>query len=45
VFDASTVAALDGVEQRFAKHGSTVEVVHLNTGSTALHGRLSGELG
>ena len=23
VFDASTVAALDGVEQRFAKHGST----------------------
>ncbi|PZE68227.1 SulP family inorganic anion transporter [Curtobacterium sp. MCBD17_021] len=45
VFDASTVAALDGVEQRFAKHGSTVEVVNLNTGSTALHGRLSGHLG
>ncbi|MBT1619046.1 SulP family inorganic anion transporter [Curtobacterium flaccumfaciens pv. poinsettiae] len=45
VFDASTVAALDGVEQRFAKHGSTVEVVNLNTGSIALHGRLSGELG
>ncbi|MGG7307808.1 SulP family inorganic anion transporter [Curtobacterium sp. AB451] len=45
VFDASTVAALDGVEQRFAKHGSSVEVVHLNTGSTAIHGRLSGELG
>ncbi|PYY50198.1 SulP family inorganic anion transporter [Curtobacterium sp. MCBD17_023] len=44
VFDASTVAALDGVEQRFAKHGSTVEVVNLNTGSTALHGRLSGHL-
>jgi SulP family sulfate permease len=45
VFDASTVAALDGVEQRFAKHGSTVEVVNLDTGSIALHGRLSGELG
>ena len=45
VFDASTVAALDGVEQRYAQHGSTVEVVNLNTGSTALHGRLSGELG
>ncbi|PZE85108.1 SulP family inorganic anion transporter [Curtobacterium sp. MCBD17_032] len=44
VFDASTVAALDGIEQRFAKHGSTVEVVNLNTGSTALHGRLSGHL-
>jgi SulP family sulfate permease len=45
VFDASTVAALDGVEQRFAKHGSTVEVVNLNTGSVAIHRRLSGELG
>ncbi|MBT2503389.1 SulP family inorganic anion transporter [Curtobacterium sp. ISL-83] len=45
VYDASTVAALDGVEQRFAQHGSTVEVVNLNTASTALHGRLSGELG
>ncbi|PYY63816.1 sodium-independent anion transporter [Curtobacterium sp. MCPF17_003] len=45
VFDASTVAALDGVEQRFAKHGSTVEVVNLDSGSIALHGRLSGELG
>lgn len=45
VFDASTVAALDGVEQRFAKHGSTVEVMGLNTGSVAIHGRLSGELG
>ena len=45
VFDASTVAALDGIEQRFAKHGSRVEVVNLNTGSVALHGRLSGHLG
>ncbi|WP_418515606.1 SulP family inorganic anion transporter [Curtobacterium flaccumfaciens pv. flaccumfaciens] len=45
VFDASTVASLDGAEQRFAKHGSTVEVVNLDTGSIALHGRLSGELG
>ena len=45
VFDASTVAALDGIEQRFAQHGSTVEVVNLNTGSIALHGRLSGHLG
>jgi SulP family sulfate permease len=44
VFDASTVAALDGIRQRFAKHGSTVEVVDLNTGSTALHDRLSGHL-
>jgi SulP family sulfate permease len=45
VFDASTVAALDGIEQRFAKHGSTVEVVNLDTGSIALHGKLSGHLG
>jgi SulP family sulfate permease len=45
VFDASTVAALDGIEQRFAKHGSRVEVVNLDTGSIALHGKLSGHLG
>jgi SulP family sulfate permease len=45
VFDASTVAALDGIEQRFAKHGSRVEVLNLDTGSIALHGKLSGHLG
>jgi SulP family sulfate permease len=45
VFDASTVAALDGIEQRFAKHGSRVEVVNLDNGSIALHGKLSGHLG
>lgn len=45
VFDASTVAALDGIEQRYRKHGSTVEVTGLNTASVALHGRLSGHLG
>ena len=45
VFDASTVAALDGVEQRYAQHGSTVRVENLNTGSVAIHGRLSGHLG
>jgi SulP family sulfate permease len=45
VFDASTVAALDAVEQRYARHGTAVEVAGLNTGSVALHGRLSGHLG
>ncbi|MBM7802231.1 SulP family sulfate permease [Curtobacterium luteum] len=45
VFDASTVAALDGVEQRYAQHGSTVRVENLDTGSVAIHGRLTGHLG
>jgi SulP family sulfate permease len=45
VFDASTVAALDAVEQRYARRGTTVEVAGLDTGSVALHGRLSGHLG
>ncbi|WP_022902830.1 SulP family inorganic anion transporter, partial [Curtobacterium sp. B8] len=45
VFDASTVAALDGVEQRYAQHGSTVRVENLDTGSVAIHGRLTGRLG
>jgi SulP family sulfate permease len=45
IWDASTVAALDAVEQRYAQHGITVRVENMNTGSLRLHSRLSGELG
>ncbi|WIB66544.1 SulP family inorganic anion transporter [Curtobacterium sp. MCBD17_035] len=44
VWDASTVAALDAIEQRYAMHGATVEVVGLDTRSLRIHTRLSGHL-
>jgi sulfate permease, SulP family len=45
IWDATTVAALDAVEQRYAAHGATVEVTNLNTASTSIRDRLSGHLG
>ncbi|MGW0606402.1 SulP family inorganic anion transporter [Streptomyces sp. NPDC002644] len=44
VWDASSVAALDAVETRYARRGKSVEITGLNTPSAHLHGRLSGEL-
>ncbi|WP_062290413.1 SulP family inorganic anion transporter [Demequina phytophila] len=45
VWDASTVAALDAVEHKYAAHGIEVEIVGLNEASRALHGRMTGHLG
>ncbi|TWH18428.1 SulP family sulfate permease [Prauserella rugosa] len=45
VWDASSVAALDAIETKYAAHGATVRIVGLNEDSSARHGRLSGELG
>jgi sulfate permease, SulP family len=45
VLDATTVASLDAVVERFARHGVTAEIVDMDTGSVRLHGRLSGRLG
>ncbi|WP_425546628.1 SulP family inorganic anion transporter [Brevibacterium samyangense] len=45
VWDASTVAALDAIETKYARHGVDVEIRGLNEDSAARHGRLSGELG
>ncbi|WP_062517529.1 SulP family inorganic anion transporter [Demequina gelatinilytica] len=45
VWDASTVAALDAVEHKYATHGTAVEIVGLNEASRAFHGRMSGHLG
>lgn len=42
VWDASTVAALDAIETKYAQHGKTVELVGLNDASGLFHGRLSG---
>ncbi|MGI8459040.1 MAG: SulP family inorganic anion transporter [Propionibacteriaceae bacterium] len=45
IYDASTVATLDAVEQRYARRGIAVEIVGLNPASQAWHGKLSGNLG
>ncbi|WP_189856853.1 SulP family inorganic anion transporter [Streptomyces poonensis] len=44
VWDASSVAALDAIETKYAQRGKTVEIVGLNEPSARLHGKLSGEL-
>ncbi|MET7318027.1 SulP family inorganic anion transporter [Streptomyces thermoviolaceus] len=44
IWDASSVAALDAVETKYAQRGKTVEITGLNDPSAHLHGRLSGAL-
>lgn len=44
IWDASSVAALDAIGTKYARHGKTVEIIGLNTPSAHLHGKLSGEL-
>lgn len=44
VWDASSVAALDAVEHKYAQRGKTVEIVGLNAPSARMHTTLSGEL-
>jgi SulP family sulfate permease len=44
VWDASSVAALDAIETKYAARGKQVEIVGLNEPSAGLHHRLSGHL-
>jgi SulP family sulfate permease len=44
VWDASTVAALDAVTTKYARHGKSVEIVGMNEASAAIHGKLAGSL-
>ncbi|QGV77279.1 SulP family inorganic anion transporter [Streptomyces ficellus] len=44
IWDASSVAALDAIETKYAQRGKTVEITGLNRPSAHLHGKLSGEL-
>ncbi len=44
VWDASSVAALDAIETKYAQRGKTVEIIGLNDPSAGLHGKLTGEL-
>ena len=45
VWDASTVAALDAITEKYHRYGKTVEVVGLNQASTDMRERLRGRLG
>jgi len=45
VWDASTVAALDSITEKYRSRGKTVRITGLNGSSLSLQGRLSGELG
>lgn len=44
VWDASTVAALDAIETKYARRGKTVAIVGLNEASRDMHERLTGQL-
>ena len=44
VWDASTVAALDSVEAKYARKGKRVQIRGLNEHSAAFHDRLTGNL-
>ncbi|MFE1971950.1 MULTISPECIES: SulP family inorganic anion transporter [Streptomyces] len=44
IWDASSVAALDAIETKYAQRAKTVEFTGLNEASAYLHDRLSGEL-
>ncbi len=45
VWDASTVAALDGISYKYERHGKTVTIIGMNVASSAMHARLAGNLG
>ncbi|WP_446698577.1 SulP family inorganic anion transporter [Agrococcus sp. KRD186] len=45
IWDASTVAALDAIETKYARLGKTVELHGLNAASTSMRDRMTGQLG
>ncbi len=45
IWDASTVAALDGIEYRYKRYGAEVTIQGLDLRSSDFHSRLSGNLG
>ncbi|MEV5504105.1 SulP family inorganic anion transporter, partial [Nonomuraea fuscirosea] len=44
IWDATSVAALDAVQAKYAARGKTVRIVGLNEPSAEMHAKLSGEL-
>ena len=45
IWDASTVAELDAIVQKYVQHGKRVELLGMNAHTATLHARLTGELG
>ncbi|MCB5293279.1 SulP family inorganic anion transporter [Arthrobacter sp. SO3] len=45
LWDASTIASLDAITEKYRHHGKTVDVVGLNDASLLMRGRLAGKLG
>jgi SulP family sulfate permease len=45
LWDASTIAALDAITEKYHHHGKNVEVVGLNDASILMRERLGGKLG
>lgn len=44
IWDASSVAALDAIETKYAQRGKEVQIIGLNQPSAQIHQKLSGEL-
>ncbi|ANP74800.1 SulP family inorganic anion transporter [Cryobacterium arcticum] len=45
IWDASTVAALDAITNKYERHGKRAVIIGLNEASTDIHARLAGNLG
>jgi SulP family sulfate permease len=45
LWDASTIAALDAITEKYRRHGKSVDVVGLNEASALMRERLAGKLG
>jgi SulP family sulfate permease len=45
LWDASTIAALDAITEKYRQHGKSVDVVGLNEASALMRERLAGKLG
>ena len=45
LWDASTIAALDAITEKYRQHGKSVDVVGLNDASVLMRERLAGKLG
>ena len=45
VWDASTVAALDAITEKYQQHGKDVKIIGLNDASRTMRERLGGKLG
>ena len=45
LWDASTIAALDAITEKYRRHGKDVKIIGLNDASTTMRHRLGGKLG